>query len=502
MSSLNVLEWLQGHPGSTVNQLFDQLGNPGQPIYEVIYFPAGEYKITKGIVIPKWVTVVNGDGPGATVITASGEISENFSPCVLSAVRSNWSLIGNSLTQVPRRFDKELRFKQPLPQGAIRVGNVLMLRDQAPDSFGDFTQTEKAPDPNQPDLKIPWCYQARDLFAGELLKVAAITADQTIVSLIGTIQYDYPTVNLKVRVLGQVKPFVLRDLTIIGTGVANTGEYGLQVSNGHGITIERVRLEGSYKTLLNIQNCLDVAISNVSVDMTSLLAPGVETHGDSYGISISDSQNVRIVNSTSIGITHAITLGGGGPLSIINRQVVVDNCHLTTYRAGYGIALNAHPNAELYTFSNNRCFGGIEISGRLGKVVGNDVYTTRDQASLIALEMVNTEFEIWNNRFHGKSYGDNGDKGIILINFYGAVKSDGPLWIHGNHIVCLNGTNGHAIKLSRPSGNPMTYCVLLDGNYIYTNSPGDAVFVDAASVNIKSQNNFTRNCSMAGATQI
>ncbi len=484
MSTLNIREAIEKHPTLSINTIINTLSRS-----EVIYFPAGKYPITENISIPHWVTCIYGDGIDTTILSvASDNIIDHKNPIIL-AERGQWKYIHNSIRSNLSRFDSQITLEEPLNSEECQPGDILMLHNTSKTSYADFSDATR-------------CNQTRDLYAGELLKVAKIENDRTKIQLAGTIQgyYDLQRPSLTLKYCRGAKSLTLRDLSFIGSK-QNVNEIGIQVKSGENVIIQRVGIEGSYKTGLEILSCLNVLVSELFVDLTSGI--DIATSGDAYGMAISDSQNVRVSTSNLTGLTHAITIGSsGGDTAIISRQILVDGCHLTTHRAGYGVALDSHSVGELYTFSNNTCFGGISIGGRLGRVIGNDIYAKPGEPCLVAFEMVDAEHDIVNNRFHGTSYG--GTQGIMLFGFYAAVSPNaGPLRIIDNRVVCTDGTTGHAIKFSKPNNNTGEYKVLIQGNYIYTKSVGDALFLEGfTDESIISMNNLTRHCKIKNGNEV
>jgi len=500
MSVLNVRDVMEINPNLCIN---DIINGRGAPPSEVLYFPAGTYQLTKCLSIPTWVTCIYGDGMDATILAADGK-DIPLDAKIIKAQRGKWKPISNTIKANIPRFSSFITFKEPLAISDCQPGDMLMLHNTNKASFGDFSGP-------------PQCSQARDLYQGELLKVAHIESNRTKIWLIGATQGSYNVEQDKVIVSScrDVKSLTLRDFSFVGTK-RNANETGIQISCGRNIVVQRIRSEGSYRTGCEFVNCLDVSVSDIFIDLSSGVA--IQKAGDAYGMAISDSQNVRVTTSTLIGLTHAVMVGSSGAeTAIVNRQILVDGCHLTTYRAGYGIALDFHPNSELCTFSNNHCFGGISLAGRQNRIIGNDVYAIRDVSErpevneplvcLFADEMVDIEHDIINNRFHGPSYGNQQEQGVIIFRFYTATSAEaGPLRIVDNRIVCINGTDGHAIKFSRETGEQLNFAIIVQGNYIYTDSKGDALFFSGspriAKDNVIILNNITRNCHIDGSIQI
>ncbi len=142
-------------------------------------------------------------------------------------------------------------------------------------------------------------------------------------------------------------------------------------------------------------------------------------------------------------------------------------------------ALDAHGNCESYTFANNRVHGGIEFGGRLGRIIGNDIYgrdAEQTVIGLLATEWKGTEFELRNNRIYTKtteSFDEGGDKRGAIFLHTNEKTVIGGATIVANNAIHVAGDFGQYRGL-RAVNNKSTvkWTLIVDNNDFYAETPG------------------------------
>ena len=197
----------------------------------------------------------------------------------------------------------------------------------------------------------------------------------------------------------------IRDLSVQGTGrIPGDGERCIAVRFGRIVLVERVKLRDAFASLCLLDRCIDSNVNHVDADQSSLIPHlGNVSLGQQYGVEISDSQNIAVTNSTLRAIRHAVTTGSdNGSFSVVNRQIRVSNCHLTTLSREQGIAaLDTHGNTEYYLFSHNQIFGRINFAGQYGNISSNEIFSK--SLCIQGFEMKSIEHTITDNLLHGVS---------------------------------------------------------------------------------------------------
>lgn len=391
-----------------------------------IYFPAGVYPVLESLTIPVETCAVYGDGADATLIDASSASPSSIDHAVLYAPRGEVLDLNAKFSTPPVRHDKVLHCQMPL---LVPVpGDVIILHDKRPNSYAD--------------MNLP---QQRDYHAGEFLHVVAIDVAQGLIHLSGGIQGQYTdATSLLLGLMPRSSSLTIRDLSVIGTGQVQSKEACIYIENGRDVSIQNVKLMGAFDTLCAISHCIDCVVDNIAGDQVLFLSKinNPKDVGEQYGVGIFDSQNVTVTRSTLATIRHAVTIGGNTPpWSVVNRQIRISECCLTTLYPFDGPmgAIDAHGNSEYFAFVNNRVFGPINLSGRYGCIRGNEIFSSG--LGVFGDELMSLEHEIADNLMHCVSIaaGEGTLLGVveIVIRDY-TNHGAGPLLFLRNRVVAAS----------------------------------------------------------------
>ena len=149
----------------------------------------------------------------------------------------------------------------------------------------------------------------------------------------------------------------LYKLNPIRTGVSDmtvecsTGSTGIFVEFGSDLEFHNLKMSGSDVSHLTIARCYDVAISRVSA-----FDHQVE-NGTNYGITVSNSQRIRIDNVDLETRRHGLVTGHSGspsqPCLVPVRDLIVSNSYINGLSDVAGICgNNLHGNAEFVRYVN------------------------------------------------------------------------------------------------------------------------------------------------------
>lgn len=219
---------------------------------------------------------------------------------------------------------------------------------------------------------------------------------------------SYPVDNhLTYKLTG--KGVVLKDIKI----VPNNTKSVLVLIDGHvGVRLSGLTLPkgGSY-TGFEIWRCFDVDIEDITAEIFS---------GDSYPISISNSQKVTVTRCSLYSSRHAIALGGRtGDACVPTRDVLIDHCHLwNRSNSGVGSA-DMHGIVENVVYSNCYMNTAVNMAGRNVSytnctIVGRNPKAYADGSCIYGSEIVGGVYRIENCRLI--TYGNGASFGIVHLN--------------------------------------------------------------------------------------
>jgi hypothetical protein len=375
-----------------------------------VYFPAGTYRVTGPLTVPRNTHVV-GDGVEATTVTARGCGADQF-----QGYQSVFRFTGGSFVPLKPLAADVRRFAVTLPVASaegIRTNDVLVLSDPTPRSYSAFNPIFNA---------------------GEFVQVNEVGERE--VRIVGSLQADYRRDRTLLFRMEKPTRSTLARLTVVGTDRATDHNQCVRFECGRGVALRDVRLAQAHYALCAFVQCFGAQAENVEGEQ---IFPVATREGLNYGIAVGNSQDVRVVNCRVVAMRHAITIGGApfgkNSPNPVNRHVSVVNCDL---KGTCDIeALDAHGNTEFYVFENNRVAGGIDFAGAYGRIVGNDLYGRDDNQAGIGLygtDLKGTEFEIRNNRIHTRATESFSGRGAIYLLLDRETVAAGPLVVAGNRV--------------------------------------------------------------------
>lgn len=195
--------------------------------------------------------------------------------------------------------------------------------------------------------------------------------------------------NVTLHKLNPVK-ITIKDLQVKGLGITDN-KACIRLMRCKDSTLQNVYATGSQYALYVLQQSYDCDIIN----------PRGQDYGPdealNYGVQISNSQRVQVLNGNISTRRHAVTLGGNTVLtgSVPQRQILVDGGQYTALSVA---ALDAHGDSEDYQFSNLFARGGISLGGDKGRVLSCKITNAEDTNSraIVVPEPVGMDFTIRN----------------------------------------------------------------------------------------------------------
>lgn len=199
--------------------------------------------------------------------------------------------------------------------------------------------------------------------AGEFSKVFAVT--ESTVSLAGKTYADYNSTDVDIYKIHPItidfnRFNVKADNNAVTNPVIFTFCEHLDLSKYVNI--------GSKSAGISIDRCFDVFISEAKATNNSTLV------GLNYGISIANSQNIRIEGGANLAARHCITFGGGDDIcSVPCREVFVSKAVLKTGSTTSIGAADFHGNVEYCSYIN--CIiDHASLGGRNNSVIGCTIF--------------------------------------------------------------------------------------------------------------------------------
>lgn len=210
--------------------------------------------------------------------------------------------------------------------------------------------------------------------------------------------------------------------------------------DGHvGVRIKNIKAEkGATYSFFEIWRCFDVDVENLDAEVFG---------GDSYPLTISNSQKVTVTRSSLYSARHALALGGrSGNACVPTRDVLVNQCHLWN-RSDNGVgASDIHGNCENVTYSNCYMNTGANLAGKNVKyidctIVGRNPDAYADGNCIYGSEIVSGQYVMENCRLI--TYGNGASIGTIHLDV-SARKADVLLQV--KNCIIENRGNSNTIR--------------------------------------------------------
>lgn len=269
---------------------------------------------------------------------------------------------------------------------------------------------------------------------------------------------------------------------------ASISPIGISVSYGKDITINNIYAEGSNDTHLNIAKCINVVIGEIFVSYYS-----ANLVGYNYGITIGNSQNVIVKNSTLKSRRHGIAIGGDdGVTCVINRFITIQNCYLENW--GELECGDIHGNSQYITYNGCTFMDGLTISGADVTIEHCKLFGTDDAARALSIShLVKGVISILNSYIF---YNSSLTNATYLIQIVSSAEEDTNIRIRFiNNEISVLSPNTELLKFINSHGH--NFRVELINNTIYAEtSPGSSLLEFRNPASVIMRGNYLKKVSV------
>lgn len=435
----------------------------------VIYIPTGTYKISSTIAIDRDIAIY-GDGPGSKIdisgISGFDNVFE-FTGAGGTFIESN----ANSITQSSRRYTFTAAHN-------LSPNDLFCIWDDTDYSYSDRRDN----------------YQK-----GEYLTVYAVDGSE--VSFYSGFYDPYTSTSAKMYKVSTIQVNI-KDFSVVGTAVSCDAVFDLKYCRDS--LIDNVHIEvGNTYTGIQIAKSYSVSIDNC----TSIIGSFAPSQTNMYPFLINNSQKVRASCCEAMSLWHAFSTGGDSEgLNIVNRQILVNNCTLTSQNGTP--AADFHGNTEHSMYANcSLVGGGCLLGANYNSFVNNtvlDIVRTADGTgpdtyneaafAFYGTEGVGYNFIISNNtvQLYGAYFGGSGFGKFVHISKLTERCDESNLIISDNNVIIESetwpfGSNIIRIYDAADTSTPNNVNVTIQGNTITNRA---ATVVGAQSIFISTDNNY------------
>jgi hypothetical protein len=393
--------------------------------YQNIYFPAGTYKVNATLTIPKDISIF-GDGPSLSMIDGrAGSCWGTQIPVLKNSVSGiTWSLLPNLVSGISEG-SRTLNFATP---HGLSVGDMVWVTGN---TAWNLYITDYPPN------------------KGEIRRIGLI--DGTTGAVIqGTFYDNYSLSGLSLYKVLNYSNGSVKNLGIIGQGIAGSYDIGIELRYLKDAAIENVKVTNCSAEALNLGQCDNVYVNNCYTEDV-----GGAQYGLDYGLTIYNSQNILVNGGYYTAARHAITMGtvptylsGSGryypSLGIVNRNITFNGMSALRITDSSNIigAVDTHLGAEYIKFVNCFVDGGFNISG--DKITIDGCQIIGENTGLIYVGFLKgTNLNIQNNYMRTSNIPNTNTTGVF-VNIGGQFDSLGFTTAQGGIINISNNVMEYA----------------------------------------------------------
>lgn len=427
-----------------------------------VHIGAGTYKLTGQVVLLDKVTLV-GAGRDATTL----EMSTSTATAAHIVADGSLTVLANQFTSNISAGSRAIRFSA---NPSVSIGDVLVIYNAADYSFssareyyraGEFVRAARCAGSitNGSNQMVNVTHhstlQVGDSITGtgipdgttitavstftQTLTMSAnatSTLEQTEITVPNVVFLEQPTYGAytaestsSIYKMNPVKVSV-RDLA----ARFKTTLTGIRVTYGSCISMSNLKLENSTVSHITLLKSYEVNITEVYVNDNNTGAAG-----NNYGITIGNSQKVKVSQCFLSAPRHGITTGGNNTTGAVPcRDISIQNNTIAT--KGLVFALDLHGNSEFVFIRNNELLGGVSLAGDHVDLTDNYIRSIKDAGTAVNFsEMLGPNFNISGNRiFSVGNAGQFSTGSTISIGAnniaWQSVTRDGILRISDNYI--------------------------------------------------------------------
>jgi len=382
-----------------------------------LYFPEGTYLVNKQLTFTKSLRIF-GDGIDRTIIKMGSYNSVNFPNTSIMYIKGEVPIDLGLMSIQPTESDYSLNLGSPVN---LVKGQIVVLSNSADNSFSSYRSYYRE---------------------GEMLVVKNdVNSSGTInlaSSLLGT---NYQIETTRLYKLNPLQSVSVSELTFIGAlDPVTFNTAGLKMDYAANSEVRNIKIINISRTGLEIVNGFNVSVSNCQISKSE-----ADVNGNSYGISIANSQNIYINNNVVNSVRHAVTFGGGSTgLTIPCRNVNVSENYLSsTLNIS---ALDFHGNVQYSSMENNVINGGISIGGSSNTIIGNIITNPQLTSSIHISELRDFNLIIKNNKIRiNNNYRVDGSALYCAIG--SSTVNSGTIEFSGNSIESKFSSPGNIVEM-------------------------------------------------------
>ena len=286
-----------------------------------VYIPAGTYKITSSLTTTT-ALVMYGDGDRTVIDATDAGFTGNY------AIEAT-----GSLTQIEELLSNVSKYDLT----CTFTSTSSLAKD---DVFIIYNPTDSSWSPHRT------VYRAGEWLEARTVSGATVTTK--------SYAYDgYVAADVDVYKLNPVS-VDLSSFKIIGD--VSTGL--IKATLGRDVRASKITAKHSNNSCIYLDRCFNVSITNCEVYNEG-------DGGNDYGISIGNSQHVRISDCNVYAARHAITTGGADAIGCVTcRDIRIINCTLKNDITRGTHCADFHGNTEDSSYESCRIYGGVTWQGR------------------------------------------------------------------------------------------------------------------------------------------
>lgn len=337
-----------------------------------LYIPKDDYQLAAGVKIEVPVTMDGGS------LDFSSGVAADF-----SATTSNGLLItGGGYTQLPNLAADAAKYSGSISfvsAPSLSPGDVICIYNPTDSSWSGFRV---------------------DYRAGEFATVLRV--DGTTVYLAGLLYESYTAGSVAIYKMNRLSgDFDFGGAEIIGPNPA--------IAVGAGVRFQNIVRSSIYGLTARNANYLQIGVwQSVDVDVYGCNAMTLENtlNGTQYGLSLANTQSVRVHGGTFVSERHGVTMGGASGLgAVVTRDCHVYGAHITT-RGDF--AADFHGNVEHSSYEGCTLVGGATFGGNKNAYKNNKLITGGLGYGFFASEPKGTDFEFTGSEIEARTVAPSG----------------------------------------------------------------------------------------------